>query len=302
MDIAAIEEGIDPRKVLSALGYSHTSEPKRIRGGWDTLLWRFQTPAGEDCSLRVYFLPNREEVAERERIALLACEKAGFPAPRILRIDSFDGLPVMVLSWCDGLPILSYVEKRPWTLWRLSRLFGQAQARLHSVAPPAEFAAGAPDLFSRLPPEYSTLAEHAASLGLTSGSLIHMDYHPLNVISDGDCVTGVVDWGGAAAGDPRADLARTHITIATAPVPPGPLKPALSLLRGLMLRGWRSGYQALAGPMPDYRPLRGWAAATLLAEIVKVIDRSDVWASEEYVDDLRRAIGSWARESGITLR
>jgi aminoglycoside phosphotransferase (APT) family kinase protein len=68
-----------------------------------------------------------------------------------------------------------------------------------------------------------------------------MDFHPLNILALDGRFTGVVDWAGAAAGDRRADLARTEVTMATAPIPPGPMRPVLAVLRRLMLRGWREG-------------------------------------------------------------
>ncbi len=108
-------------------------------------------------------------------------------------------------------------------------------------------------------------------------------------------MTGIVDWAGAAAGDRRADLARTYITIVAAPVPPGPLSAVLNLLRRVMLRGWRSGYEELAGPMPDYRPFVAWAGATLLAEIERVIDRPGVWGTQKDIDKLRHLVALWAR-------
>ena len=83
MDIAEIEAQIDPRRALAALGYAETSEPQRVTGGWDTLLWRFGTPDGRQHSLRVFHLPGRNEIAWRERIAMETCAKAGLPAPRV---------------------------------------------------------------------------------------------------------------------------------------------------------------------------------------------------------------------------
>lgn len=300
MELADIEARVDPRRALAALGYPDISEPQRVRGGWDTLLWRFQTPDGREHSLRVYYLPRREEIAWRERIALETCERAGLPAPRVEAVGQVEGLPAMVLSWCPGFPILSFVEKKPWTLWRLGRLFGRVQAQLHAVPPPPEFLEGAPDdWISRVPEGYADLVEHARSLNLATSSLIHMDFHPLNIISDGSSVTGILDWAGAAAGDPRADLARTVIIILAAPVPPGPLRPLLNLARGLLLRAWRSGYQEIAGPMPDYRPLMAWAGATLLAEIELVIGKPDVWGTEEDIQKFRRLVDLWARQASI---
>ena len=297
-----IQERIDPRQALAVLGYGQTSEPRRIKGGWDTLLWRFQTPDGRQHSLRIYFLPGREAMAERERIALETCAGSGLPAPRVETVDEFEGLPAMVLSWCPGYPILSFVERKPWALLRLSRLFGRTQAQLHAMAPPAEFVATAPeDWICRLPPQYVDLANHASSLGLRTDALIHMDFHPLNIISDGQTVTGIVDWSGAAAGDPRADLARTDITLRTAPVPPGPMSYLLNLLRVVMLYGWRAGYREAAGTLPDYRPLKAWAGATLLAEIERVIDRPNVWGTQRDLERLRRMVSVWAREIGRPL-
>ena len=299
-DLANIEAQIDPREALAGLGFADISEPRRVKGGWDTLLWRFGTPDGRNHSLRVFYLPGRNEIALRERVALETCATAGLPAPRIEKIGEIQELPAMVLSWCPGIPILAFMEKKPWTLWRLGRLFGRTQAKLHAVTPPDEFVTGAPnDWVSRVTQEYADLAVHALSLGLSTSSLIHMDYHPLNVVSDGATVTGILDWSGAAAGDPRADLARTEITLLTAPVPPGPLSALFNLARSLILRAWRSGYEEVAGPMPDFRPLRAWAGATFQAETEGATDRPHVWGTQEDIELLRRKIDVWAREADI---
>jgi aminoglycoside phosphotransferase (APT) family kinase protein len=300
MDVAEIEAKIDPRKALSSLGYTETSEPQRVTGGWDTLLWRFGTPDGREHTLRVFILPTRQEIAWRERIALETCARAGLPAPRVEKVGEVHGLPALVLSWCPGLPILSFIEKKPWALWRLGRLFGRSQAQLHAVEPPAEFIENAPDdWLKHVPHDYADLVAHASSLNLSTSSFIHMDFHPLNLVSDGATVTGILDWSYAAAGDPRADLARTEITLLAAPVPPGPFRPLLNLARNLILRAWRSGYEELAGPMPDFRQLRAWAGATLLLETEIDMGRPGVWATQEDFDKLQRMIDLWAREAGI---
>lgn len=45
-DTVQTEPQIDPRAALAALGYPETTEPQRVKGGWETLLWRFATPDG----------------------------------------------------------------------------------------------------------------------------------------------------------------------------------------------------------------------------------------------------------------
>jgi aminoglycoside phosphotransferase (APT) family kinase protein len=283
---------IEPHALLRTLGYPDAQDVVRIRGGWDTLIWRFQDTAGDLRSLRVYWLPDREESSLKEEAALRHCESVGFPAPRVESFCQIDGRPVAVLSWVPGTPVLSDVERRPWRLGRLSRLMGEAQARLHYLAPPAEFAPGSPESWTRLVhPGYQYLADELAAQNPATSAFIHMDFHPLNILALDGRFTGVVDWAGAAAGDPRADLARTEVTLATAPIPPGPMRPVLAVLRRLMLRGWREGYRSAAGSIPDYRPFRRWAAASLLREVSRVVGRPGVWAEPEYLQRLHDIAG-----------
>ena len=57
---------IDPLSVLRSLGFVVAGEIVRIRGGWDTLIWRFETPDGSRHALRLHILPEREDMARRE--------------------------------------------------------------------------------------------------------------------------------------------------------------------------------------------------------------------------------------------
>ncbi len=65
------------------------------------------------------------------------------------------------------------------------------------------------------------------------------------------------------------------------------MHPVLVVLRHFVVRWWRSAYAAETGSIPDYSPFRRWAAASLLREVSRVIDRPDVWAGPEYVTLLR---------------
>jgi aminoglycoside phosphotransferase (APT) family kinase protein len=280
---------IDVPRALAALGHGDATEVEAVTGGWDTLIWRFRGADGEMRSLRVHWLPDRERTIAVETAALRQCEAVGFPAPKLERLSEFEGLPAAVLSWLPGTPILAVLEKRPWRMRRLARLMGATQARLHACPPPDELREGAPERWLNLiEPGFEHLADGLRELRPATASLIHMDYHPLNVLTDGRGLTGVVDWPGAAAGDPRADLARTAVTLATAPIPPGPAKPMFAAARRLLLRWWRQGYAGEAGSLPDYTPFLRWAAASLLREVRRVIQRPGVWAEAEYVDVLSR--------------
>jgi Ser/Thr protein kinase RdoA (MazF antagonist) len=287
---------VDPRRALAQLGYDDVSDPRPVSGGWETLLWHFSTRDGAEHALRIYRLDNAEQTAWRERIATETCAAAGVSTPRIETSGTYEGLPTIVQTWCPGTPLMTLLERRPWQIHRLGRTFGAMHARLHTLPAPPEFAATAPDdwLFLVLP-EHQRVVEHLRGHAAID-TLVHFDYHPLNVIVDGPRVS-VIDWAYSAAGDVRADLALTAETLEAGPVPPGPMRPLLNVARRVALRGWRAGYEETAGAMPDFRPFRAWACAMLLRGTVESIGRPGVWATEKDLDLLRARVDRLSREA-----
>jgi len=88
--------------------------------------------------------------------------------------------------------------------------------------------------------------------------LIHRDFHPGNLLWEGDAVSGVVDWGDACVGPAAFDLAHYRVNIATlvgpeaadAAFPGDPawdIEAALGYLDHEALDDWR-------GPWPDVSP------------------------------------------------
>src|SRR5438046_2076220 len=76
--------------------------------------------------------------------------------------------------------------------------------------------------------------------------LLHLDFHPLNVLVSGKQVSAVLDWANARAGDPRADVARSYSILVVAP--PRQSR-AVELLRRLLAAAYRRGYEREAGPL-----------------------------------------------------
>jgi aminoglycoside phosphotransferase (APT) family kinase protein len=295
MSMSPSTEAIDAGSAVRGLGFNLSGPPQPVTGGWDARIWRFETWDGASYALRVHVLPDREEMARRERAALRACEAAAFPAPRLIERCRIQGLPVTVISWCPGRPLAAAIARKPWQLPRLSRLFGRTHALMHRIPPPAGLLESGLDWVRRLPGQYQNLAQEVLLMQPATTSLVHLDYHPFNVILHDGAISGVVDWSGAAAGDVRADLARTHAAVESAPLPPGPLRPLLGRMRGLFLKGWRLGYEDIAGRMPDYSPFLAWAAACLLGEVRQVVGQQGVWGDERYLEQLAELIERYQR-------
>lgn len=46
-------------------------------------------------------------------------------------------------------------------------------------------------------------------------AVVHRDYRPGNLMAEGDCITGILDWDNAFSGDPRYDVARAEQSFAS---------------------------------------------------------------------------------------
>ena len=101
-------------------------------------------------------------------------------------------------------------------------------------------------------------------------ALLHLDFHPANVLVDGvGRVTGVIDWANAVAGPPVADLARTWAIFATALVPPGWGAATTRVVLRVLVSAWQSGYRRAGAVIPGrgaMAPWVAWAARWVAAE------------------------------------
>jgi aminoglycoside phosphotransferase (APT) family kinase protein len=118
----------------------------------------------------------------------------GFPAPEVLSVSE-DGMDV-VMTRVDGPTMIEAFSARPWTLKRFGRMLAELHQALHLLDAPA-WLPGAP---------------------CGSGeALLHMDFHPLNVILSREGPV-VVDWTNASRGDPLVDVAATWVLLASGEV------------------------------------------------------------------------------------
>lgn len=291
-------EHVDPKEALAGLGYKEPAEVERVLGGWDTAIWRFATEDGSRHVLRVYRSADARPASIRERVALEAAAADGLPVPAVEAFGEWRERPAVVLTWRPGEPLLRCIQRKPWTVWRLSRELGRLQARVQRVPVPDALREGAPDYWlARRGGGAGMDTSGLEQAGVGSDAFVHMDLHPMNVLSDGRTITGIVDWTNAAAGDVRADLAWTTTLLRVAPMPPSRLNILLRTGRWLFYRGWRRGYESVAGPIPDLAPFLAWAGAVLLNEALPRVDEPQVWATEKDMEAVRRWVARWERRA-----
>jgi aminoglycoside phosphotransferase (APT) family kinase protein len=92
--------------------------------------------------------------------------------------------------------------------------------------------------------------------------VVHLDFHPLNLIERADGSLAILDWTYADLGDPHADVATTLLLLECAPVEAnGPGRLIAGIGRGLLAALYRRAYQRLR-PLNDGRLayFRAWSA------------------------------------------
>jgi len=258
-------ESVDPAAVLDELGVQPVSPPIPILGGADNQVWRVEDRS-RPYALRV-FQPDREEVWAREQRAIAVAGAASIPVPTVVRSGRYRDRAVLLHEWLPGLPIGRYLRRRPWEAYSVGRLFGQMQRVIHAIRVGPE-----------LPPptvdRYESLLGGELLAGVQSDTaaadrLIHLDYHALNVMTDGRRITGVLDWTNARRGDPRLDYARTLTIVRLDCGQIG--RPWLSSLPTVVVSrvfeaGWRAGYGRDAFPS-GMAPFHALAGAIMLRDL-----------------------------------
>jgi len=246
---------IDAAAAARAVGVTEpmTATPLVERRGKG--VWRIDTNEAR-FALRI-LRPDEHATAEHEQQMMRTAAAAGLPVPEVLASSTWDRRPVLLLTWCEGRTLQDELRRRPWAARALGRACGRMQAALHRVSLDD---GAAPGWLTRFGPVDEALAARLAAVESGERRLLHLDLHPTNVLVAAGSVTALLDWTNAAAGDPRADLARS-LSMLTSP-PPG-VRRVRALVNRAVAVGWREGYEQVAGGQADMALFELWALSAL---------------------------------------
>ncbi|GLV60835.1 hypothetical protein KDH_76540 [Dictyobacter sp. S3.2.2.5] len=250
-------------EILRALGVNGAPVATPLRGGFDMAMWRVEHE-GQLYALRV-FRPDEHEECEREQAVMEAVHTAGLPVPRVHRAGTWQDRPALLISWIAGRTLGDELLARPWRLWLLGMAFGRTQAAINAVEAPALLRQRSGSWISWRCEGEEALQDRLCHLAAGRQALLHLDYHPRNVLTDGRRITGVIDWTNARAGDPRADAARTISILRVDPLVRRSLIQWLVL--SLFALAWRVGYQRAGGRLNDMPAFYAWAGTLLQRDL-----------------------------------
>jgi aminoglycoside phosphotransferase (APT) family kinase protein len=280
---------LHPQEILRSLGINGTPTITPVQGGFDMAMWKVEYE-GQSYALRV-FREGEHVRCERERVVMKTAREAGLPTPELHASGIWQDRPVLLITWLPGRMLTDEIRARPWHLWRLGIAFGRMQAAIHALP--------APDLLCQQPRTWITwqcndpiLLDRLRHQPCSDGALLHLDYHPNNVLTDGKRITGIVDWANTHAGDPRADAART---VSILRVDPHVRKPLLLWL-GLRIfeTAWRSGYQRAGGHLKDMSLFYAWAGVVMQRDLAHHYEHRP-----QELAPARRWTNKWKARAGL---
>jgi aminoglycoside phosphotransferase (APT) family kinase protein len=240
-----------------------------LPGGWETYTYQVELrgrPArfpelNGPLVLRIYACAQGTPRAEHEFAVQRWLQAQGYPVPRPLHLETrcdFFGGPFLLMEQIPGETLFQRLTRLPWQLPVAASRMSRLHAQLHALSP-CGFPGTAEGPVERGLAQLQSVIQECDLAGLAAGldwllvhrpaprdspCVLHLDFHPLNLVCSSQDHPVVVDWADADLGDPHADVATTLLLLDCVPpgVDPGWTRSLLPVGRLLLRLGYSSAY------------------------------------------------------------
>lgn len=231
------------REKLGVADLDYRSPPTATPDGMEAYTFRLQFQGGglppayqAPLILRLYASANGLPNLRHESRVQSHVKRLGFPVARPVHVEEDSdalGGPFMLMECLPGISLLDSLFRYPWQTAVGPFQMGALHARLHGL-PTGQFPVPAQPYLERW---LNTLQERMDVFQLPSlqpgldwlrqhrppdpevPSILHLDFHPINLLYRRLGITGVLDWPEADVGDAHADVATTLVLMETTDVP-----------------------------------------------------------------------------------
>jgi aminoglycoside phosphotransferase (APT) family kinase protein len=284
----------DPTDILKALEVQVVTSISSVQGGTDTAIWRVEHDS-VISALRV-FRPDQLTVCLREIEVMQTAHQAGVRVPAIRAHTVWQDRPALLLEWSHGEPLWDVIRRQPWRIWRLAQSFGQMQAHIHRIAMQPDWRYQRSDWIEWAGLD-AAIQQNLTAIARPTPRVLHLDYHPWNVLADSTQITAVIDWANTRIGDPRADLARTYTILMVEPYMPGRQPLFLSLVRRLLCAGWQNGYARYAEPVTDMAWFYTWAGTVMVRDLASRVQNPASWWQTHHLKQIQDWAAMWKKRA-----
>jgi len=248
-ELSRLAQAIDPA--------ARAIESEPLLGGldWGTYGIEIERPGG-----RAWYVVRRFDgegdrpavSARRLWTVLNALRGIDLPVPRPVLVDegALIGVPVLVMTRCEGAVRPPPAAPSAWIdayAGALAAIHGTDVARVAGLPRCRGRDEELERILTRQPEDdlratwedvAGSLRRHSAAVGNVGSVLRHGDVWFGNTLWRGDRVTGLLDWGEACVGDPRADLGYSRLDVHL-------------ILGAEAAEAFRRAYERRRGAMPD---------------------------------------------------
>jgi len=226
---------------LGVRDLDYLQTPSSITEGYTTYIYRFQLVASDELPeefqrpliLRAYSSISGLPQLQHESAIQKYLHDRGYPVAKPLLVEESDDLlggPFMIVEMLPGRTLLDELFRRFWRIVHAPIEMAEMQARLHRM--PTDGFPAPPDFLTRQFQDLHDIIEDYDLHGLWPAldwleenrppeparpSIIHLDFHPMNMLCRWRRCTGILDWSDADLGDRHADIASSLVLIRSAP-------------------------------------------------------------------------------------
>jgi aminoglycoside phosphotransferase (APT) family kinase protein len=205
--------------------------------------------------------------------------------PEVVSADVLDGRPVLLLTWLEGVPAREALLAAPAGAAAIGERLGETLGRINRVTAPNGLAP-AGEWIERGGPALAPLRDRLQRVP-NAARLIHLDFHPLNVLMASGEVIGVIDWTNTLSGPPHMDLARSRAILRVAATVMRE-QPGFAEVVGAGEAGLVAGHWRVAGPDPHPALSEAWGLAMTIEDIAGHVGKPGSGVTPALLDAFRQ--------------
>ncbi|MEC0170124.1 aminoglycoside phosphotransferase family protein [Paenibacillus graminis] len=267
------------------IGEGRTAEVREYGTGKILKLYRGDIPA--------HYVEHEYEVSKY-------VYQQGVQTPQPIELVTLEERKGIIFQQIHGGSMLRLIGEKPWRLGGYARQLASLHHDLHKLQGAEAFGRQKDILRSSIiaapmltMEEKTPVLEKLEQLP-EGGRLLHGDFHPDNVLIDGQAWT--IDWMTGMTGNPAGDAARSVIMFSMGALPPGTslaTRLVTGFIRQRLTKGYIGEYLRLSGR--SYAEVNAWVLPVASARLTEGIPVAE---KEQLVREIRRRLNSNSSRTG----